>query len=863
MQKKLFDISGMTCTACATRIENTLAKLSSVKNINVNLLKNRMSIEYDEKVIDVEAIIQSIENIGYQARIHKDRTEQVNHQNQLTLVALELQQMKWRLFISLLFTLPLFYLSMGNMFGLPIPDIFLGERNIFIYAFSQFILVLPVIIVNNKYYRTGFKTLLAGAPNMDSLVAIGSGTALLSGIYTIYKISYAISQNNFAMASHFSMDLYFESAAMILTLITLGKLFEAQAKGKTSEAIEYLVNLVPKTATVIRSGKESIVDTSTLTIDDIVVVRAGETIPIDGIIIQGRAFIDESTITGESLPIEKQNGSHVIGATISTSGYFLMRVTHIGENTTLSQIIKLVDEATSSKAPIARIADKISRIFVPAIIAIAIIATVTWLLLGYSFDFSLSIGIAVLVISCPCALGLATPTAIMVGMGKGAKYGILIKSAEAIEIAQAIDTVILDKTGTITEGKPVVTDLIVLEEKTVNESDHILQIAASLENHSEHPLGKAIINYAAQHTISLINVHDFIQIEGQGISGLVANKRYYAGNKKLLDAQSILIPQEILHHSELLANQGKTVLYITDDQYLLGLITIADAIKKTSRQVVDELHDMGINVIMLTGDNAKTALAIQQQIGIKHIISDVLPQDKEYQVRNLQEQGRKIAMVGDGVNDAPALARADVGIAIGAGTDIAIESADIVLMKNDLLDVITTIQLSKSVMRNIRQNLFWAFFYNIIGIPIAAGVFYHSFGLTLNPMFAAAAMSLSSVCVVLNALRLRLFKPIHCVKKTNNELTHQAKVDLVLNEAVTTENRSIFMKKHILIEGMSCAHCSGRVENVLRAMPGIISAKVDLATNIATIEMDNDISNEALTSAITNIGYEVKRITPL
>lgn len=853
MQKKLFDISGMTCSACSTRIEKAVAKHHGINDVNVNLLKNNMTVSYDDQIISANAIAQIVNDVGYHAVLHENSQQSNNNENPPDSSMIELQEMKKRLWVSLIFTLPLFYLSMGHMTGLPIPSIFLGEQNALIYIFSQFLLMLPVVVVNSKYYRTGFKTLFAGSPNMDSLIAIGSSAAVISGIYTIFKMSYAIGHHDFATANHASMNVYFESAAMILTLITLGKFFEAQAKGKTSDAIKQLMNLAPKTATVIRDGIESTIPSDELKVDDIVVVKAGESIPVDGVITKGHAFIDESAITGESVPIEKQKGDRVISATLSKSGYFQMQATQVGENTTLSQIVKLVDEATSSKAPIARIADKISGFFVPTVILIAIIATVIWLLLGYDFEFSLSIGIAVLVISCPCALGLATPTAIMVGTGRGAKFGILFKSAEAIETAQAVDTVILDKTGTITEGKPAVTDIVV-NENSIQESSKLLQIAASLEKLSEHPLAKAIVNYAELHSISLVKVDDFIQLAGQGISGTIEDKCYFAGNKKLMNEQGITLPETIALQSEKFAGAGKTVLYFANKQHILGIIAVADVIKSTSRQAVAELYALGINVIMLTGDNAKTASAVQQQVGIKQTVSDVLPQDKELHIRQLKEQGRNVAMVGDGINDAPALARANVGIAIGAGTDIAIESADIVLMKNDLLDVVTTIQLSKSVMRNIRQNLFWAFFYNVVGIPIAAGLFYKVWGLTLNPMIAAAAMSLSSVCVVSNALRLRLFKPRHIMPDTEN------KSSATSNELITIDNRSYSMIKHILVEGMSCNHCAGHVEKALQNVSGVVSVKVDLAAKTAVVEVNNNCSDEALRSAITDAGYDAIEI---
>ena len=860
MQKALFDISGMTCSACSARVEKSVAALQGVNEVNVNLLKNSMNVSYDEKITSAGNITAAVEKAGYGAALRNGQhSGKAAGSTPSDIAKQELQEMKQRLLISLLFTVPLFYIAMGHMAGLPLPGFLTGSQNALAYAFTQFLLTLPVVFVNFKYYRVGFKTLFSGAPNMDSLIAIGSGAAVIFGVYAIYKMGNALGHGDLAGTEHFAMNLYFESAAMILTLITLGKFLEARAKGKTSDAITRLVNLVPKTATVLSDGVEKVVPSEQVQVGDILVVKASESIAADGL---SQAFIDAAAITGQSIPAEKQSGDKVTGATINKAGHFLMRVTRTGDDTTLSQIVKLVDEATSSKAPIARLADKISGIFVPVVIMIAALAVAVWLLLGYDLEFALSIGIAVLVISCPCALGLATPTAIMVGTGKGAANGILIKSAQAIEVAQAVDTVVLDKTGTVTEGKPVVTDIVTADNG--NESQ-LLRIAASLEKLSEHPLGMAIVNEAQQRGMELTKASGLQQMPGQGISALLDGQRYFAGNSKLMAAQGIVLDQAANAQAQAFANEGKTALYFASDKALLGIIAVADVIKKTSRQAVAELQAMGIDVIMLTGDNAQTAAAVQQQAGIAHVLAEVLPQDKEREIRALQAQGKKVAMVGDGINDAPALARADVGIAIGAGTDIAIESADIVLMKSDLLDAVTAIQLSKAVMRNIRQNLFWAFFYNSVGITVAAGVFYGVWGLTLSPMIAAAAMSLSSVSVVSNALRLRWFKPRYTqISQTFENADKSPALQAGAIPEISTEStdqRSLDMTtKNIQIEGMSCGHCSARVEKALSAVPGVSNVHVDLAAKTATVTAEDSVADKALSDAVTEAGYEVTGI---
>lgn len=749
-----FNVTGMTCSACSAHVEKSVKKLNGVKSVNVNLLQNNMHVDFDETAVSVDDIINAVVSGGYGASVVGKKQEKKDNK-----IDNEISNMKFRLIVSLVCLVPLMYISMGHMWGWPFLSVFHGAENGITFALTQMLLTLPIMYVNRKYYITGFKTLFHGAPNMDSLIAIGSGAAFAYGIIAIYCIGYGLGHGDKEFAHSYMINLYFESAAMILALITLGKFLESRAKGKTSQAIEKLIDLSPKTAVVIRDGKEVTVGVDDVQIGEIVVVKAGQSVPLDGVIVEGNGAIDESAITGESIAVEKNIGDKVIGATINKSGYFKFKVEKVGEDTALSQIIHLVEEASASKAPIAKLADKVSGIFVPVVISIAVITIIVWLLLGKGVSFALSMGISVLVISCPCALGLATPTAIMVGTGKGAQYGILTKSAESLETAHQVDTVVLDKTGTITEGKPSVTDIA-----PVGISDkELLQIAASIEYLSEHPLAKAIVEKADG--LEFSDVADFEQIVGQGVKGNVDGKKVLAGNYKMMRENNIEVSED-----EIFANDGKTSLYFAVDSKFVGIITVADTIKATSRQAIEDMRNMGLDVIMLTGDNAVTANAIKNKLSLSSAVAEVLPSDKEDEVRKLQQNGHKVAMVGDGINDAPALTRADVGIAIGAGTDIAIESADIVLMKSDLQDVVTSIELSHSVIKNIKENLFWAFFYNALGIPIAAGVLYGIAGLKLNPMIAALAMSFSSVFVVSNALRLRFFKP-----KRNNIKTVKMK----------------------------------------------------------------------------------------
>lgn len=837
MKSQKFDIKGMTCSACSTAVDRNVKKLEGINEVNVNLLNNSMIVKYDENVLNNETIIKKVQDAGYEAFLVENGKKTQKNSTEENLGKIETNELKNRLIISFIFAIPLFYISMGHMLNWYLPHLFHGYSNAITFSFTQFLLALPIVFINIKYYKVGFKTLYKGSPNMDSLIAIGTSAAMIYGVFSIYKIGYGLGNNDIDMVIQYSHDLYFESAAIVLTLITLGKFLEARAKENTSEAINKLINLTPKTALVLRNNQEIEIPVDELVLKDIVIVKPGNIVPTDGIIIFGNSSIDESMLTGESLPVSKKVGDKVIGASINKSGSFKFEVTKLGEDTVLSQIIKLIEEASSSKAPISKLADKISAIFVPTVIVISILATVTWLFLGYSFEFALSIGIAILVISCPCALGLATPTAIMVGTGKGAQNGILIKSAESLEIAHTINTVVIDKTGTITEGKTQVTDIFTSEKIT---QDKLLQLCATIEKNSEHPLSDAILKKAQEKEIELLNATDFEALNGLGIKAKVEDRVFYIGNKKLLDSKNISLDL-FYEKSEKLANEGKTPIFIADENEVLGLIAISDVVKPTSKDAILEFEKMGLEVIMLTGDNYKTANAIAKQININNVIAEVLPQDKEKEIQKLQSLGKKVAMIGDGINDAPALVRADVGIAIGAGTDIAIESANIVLVKSDLLDAVKAIQLSNAVIKNIKQNLFWAFFYNIIGIPLAAGVFYAVLGWKLSPMFAGAAMSLSSVTVVLNALKLKLFEP-----KISKNLLEQNNI-----------SKGDKMEKILKVDGMTCGHCKARVEKVVSAIDGVDSVEVDLASKNVTVKMSKDISEQTLSDVIVDAGYEV------
>lgn len=751
MKKQLLDITGMSCSACSSRIEKVVNRMQGVEQMSVNLLKNNAHVTFDESVVDEKAIIARIEKLGFGARVHAANVAAPVPQQDTA--AQEMEEMRQRLIGSLLFAGLVFYQHMGRMWGWPLPSFILGQENELINALLQMLWCIPVLFIDRKYFIHGVRNLLSGAPNMDSLIAVGSGASFIYGLYSVFGMAYAFGHNCLDLLPGFADALYFEASAVILALVTVGKFMEARAKSHTSDAIKALMNLTPKTALVERHGLQGEIPVEEVVTGDVLIVKSGASVPVDGKIIEGSAALDESALTGESLPVDKTIGDKVIGGTINRSGYFKMEATAIGADTALAKIIALVDEATSSKAPIAKLADKVSGYFVPAVIGIAVLAAVVWLALGASWHFALTIAISVLVISCPCALGLATPTAIMVGTGRGAKSGILIKSATALETAHKIDTVILDKTGTITAGKPVVTDILPIK---ITENE-LLAFAAGLEKLSEHPLGEAIVAAAEAKQLVLPEAGNYKQIPGQGVTAELAGAECAAGNLKLLEALNVDV-SSLMERYDKLAAQGKTPLYFVRAGELLGCIAVADTVKPTSREAIGKLQAMGLRVLMVTGDNQATAEAIRAQVGVDEAVAQVLPQDKEAVIRKLQQEGHIVAMVGDGINDAPALARADVGIAIGAGTDIAIEAADMVLIKSDLLDVAKAICLSRSVMTNIKENLFWAFIYNAVGIPFAAGVFYTAFGWLLNPLIAAAAMSCSSVSVVTNALRLRFIK---------------------------------------------------------------------------------------------------------
>ena len=764
MHKELLDITGMSCSACSSRIEKVVGRMEGVEEIAVNLLTNKAQVSYDESKLDTAAIIARIEKLGFGAAVHQ-QTNKVVAAKPTNTAATELAEMRRRLVLSLGFTAPLFYLHMGLMYSWPLLELVKGQENLLLAALVQFFFCLPVVITGYKYFYHGLRNLWNRAPNMDSLIAIGSGAAFVYGLYGLLGLAYAFGHQRLDLIQGFYDALYFESAAMILALITLGKFLEARAKSHTSDALTALMQLRPKTALVERHSVQGEIPLEEVVLGDVLIVKSGASVPVDGRIIEGSGALDESAITGESIPVDKLIGDKVTGGTINKSGYFKMEATAIGSDTTLAKIIALVEEATSSKAPIAKLADKISGVFVPVVIAIAIVAACSWLIFGASWHFALTIAISVLVISCPCALGLATPTAIMVGTGRGAKQGILIKSATALEIAHKVDSVVLDKTGTVTEGKPVVTDILPCDGITESE---LLQTAAALERLSEHPLGHAIVKKAEEEKqassssnstseVTALVAKDYEALPGRGFFATVNGTRYAAGNLLLMEEQGVELSELQEQHQQLAAS-GKTPLYFAQGSRLLGTIAVADTVKPTSKAAIEKLKAMGLKVIMLTGDNTATAEAIRRQVGLDEAIAQVLPQDKERHVRQMQEQGHVVAMVGDGINDAPALARANVGIAIGAGTDVALEAADMVLIKSDLQDVARAISLSKSVMKNIKENLFWAFIYNTIGIPLATGLLYPAFGLLLNPMLAAAAMSCSSVSVVTNALRLRFIK---------------------------------------------------------------------------------------------------------
>ena len=848
MKKERYHVTGMTCAACSARVEKTVARLTGVENVAVNLLTNSMEVNYDPDRLNADSIISAVEKSGYGANLIT-QTKTVQKQSTLSDND-ETVQIKKRLIASGILLIPLFYLSMGHMAGFPLPSFLHGEGNALAFAFTQFLLVIPVVFINLHYFKNGFKNLFHLSPNMDSLIAIGSGASVLYGIFAIYRIGWGYGHNVPEIAVKYSMNLYFESAGMILTLITLGKFLESRAKRKTTDAITQLIHLRPQSALVIHDGNVTETDISDVVRGDMVAVKTGMVIPVDGKIIKGNGTVDESVITGESIPVEKHEGDVVTGATVLQSGYIEIQATKIGEDSTLSQIIRLVEEASATKAPVAKIADKISGVFVPVVIGIALVSAVVWLIVGQSFEFALSTGISVLVISCPCALGLATPTAIMTGTGRSAQMGILIKSAECLETAGKIDTVVLDKTGTVTEGKPHVTDVMVFD----FDRKKLMDIVASIEKCSEHPLAKAVVEYAETENYSAVAVDIFENYSGMGIQATVDGNTFLAGNVKLMNSHNISTTdfQDILEN---FARQGKTPLLFAENQHIIGIMAIADIIKETSKVAVKELKELSVHVVMLTGDNPVTAKAVAESCGIDEVFAQVLPTEKEQKIRQLQSQNKKVAMVGDGINDAPALVRADVGIAIGAGTDIAIESADVVLVKSNLTDIVRLIQLSKKTLKNIKENLFWALIYNSIGIPIASGVFYRLLGWQMNPMFGAFAMSLSSVCVVTNALRLRKFQPKF--RYYSGESNLLADDNNINNENLEQETEDNTMTKKVLIDGMMCEHCSGRVEQALNNIDGV-KASVNLKKKTATVK--GDVSDDIIKQVVTDAGYTVVEI---
>ncbi|MCF2670167.1 heavy metal translocating P-type ATPase [Butyricicoccus pullicaecorum] len=838
--KQQFNVTGMSCAACSAHVEKAVSALDGAEQVQVNLLAGTMTVVYDADRLGTEAILKAVTDAGYGASLRGQDTAQAAAQPD---DGAALRAMQRRIIVSFFFLALLMYVSMGHMIGLPQPGFLTGPENAASFALTQFLLTLPIVIVNQKYYVNGFKTLWRRAPTMDALIAVGSGAALVYGVFAMYQIGWGLGHGDSMRVHEYMHDLYFESAAMILTLVTLGKYFETRAKKRTGEAIAKLMDLRPQTANVLRDGKEITVSIDDVRVDDLVVVRPGQSVPVDGVIVEGRTALDESALTGESIPVEKGEGDTVIAATINKTGFITFRASRVGDDTTLSQIIRLVEEASASKAPIAKLADRVAGVFVPAVLAIALVTTVVWLAAGATFTFALSSGIAVLVISCPCALGLATPVAIMVGTGVGAENGVLFQSAEALEQLHKVDTVVLDKTGTVTEGHPSVTDVFPVG----CSAPELLRVALSLEQPSEHPLAEAVVRFAQEQGAKAAPVSDFHAESGKGIRAMIDGKPCLAGNAGMLEAAGISV-DSLSELGQKLAGEGKTPLYFAQDGRVIGLIAAADVVKPTSAEAIRALRALKIDVTLLTGDNRITAEAIRRQLDIPRVVAEVLPHDKECEIRALQEQGRTVAMVGDGINDAPALARADVGIAIGAGTDVAISSADVVLMKSDLLDAVNAVRLSRAVIRNIKQNLFWAFFYNCIGIPLAAGVFWPILGMKLSPMFGAAAMSLSSVCVVSNALRLKFFRPII------SDHAPAAPAEPIQNQ---TGKEAETMTKTLTIEGMMCPHCSGRVHDALCALDGVSSAEVSHETGKAVCTLTQSVADDTLAQAVTAAGYKV------
>ncbi len=956
--KERYHISGMTCSACSSHVEKAVQKLAGAESVSVNLLTETMEVTYDQEALDEEKIVSAVEKAGYgaelvgggmersagseagrraagQAGFCSDNTcgledggaggrgagqkasggKQNRSRDSVQKKAKEdARAMKWRLLISIVFLLPLMYVAMYHMyhewFGVPIPKFMLryfhGSENALTFALTQLLLLLPIVYVNRKFFSVGFKTLRHFTPNMDSLIALGASAAIGYGVFAMYRISFGLGHGELDVVEQYAHDLYFESAGMILTLITVGKYLESRSKGKTSEAITRLMDLSPKTAVLLREGVEVEVPTEDVREGDIFLVKPGSLIPVDGSVLEGISSVDEAAITGESVPVEKQQGDRVVSATVNKAGFLKCRADRVGEDTTLSQIIRLVEEASASKAPIAQLADKVAGVFVPVVMGIALITLLVWLFAGAGAEFAISCAIAVLVISCPCALGLATPVAIMVGTGVGAGCGVLIKSGEALQQARDVDTVVMDKTGTITAGRLKVMEAGVCVQDM--ELGRMMQIAAALERQSEHPLAEAVVEHAVSMKYEIPKVRDFRAVFGRGVEGVLGEpssaagndgtgaddcaRRFFVGNLPFMEENGILVEPKVKQGIDALADRGMTPLLVAEEGRFLGVIGMADEIKATSMAAIRRFQEMGVHVVMLTGDNKRTAEAVRKQMEIEEVAAEVLPQDKEKVIRRMKDAGHKVAMIGDGVNDAPALAAADVGMAIGAGTDVAMESADIVLMKSDLRDAVTAVRLSRAVIRNIKQNLFWVFFYNAIGIPLAAGVWYPVFGVKLNPMFGAAAMSLSSIFVVCNALRLRGFKSgfggglrdadigrakapgtdsqregvLGCGKPDAKEAEGKASDDRNISDSdfegmdKNPAKKEDIMKKMITVEGMMCGHCTGRVQKALEAVDGVASVVMSLENGTAEVELSADVPDEMLTAAVTEAGYEVKGV---
>ena len=851
--KETFDITGMTCAACSARVQKAAGEVAGVTEANVNLLKNSMELVYDGDQATVEAVCAAIDRAGYGAHPRAQRASARGEQAGVGDVAQrESEERRRQLIASGSLSVPLFYVAMGPMFGWPELPGLAGMQGMMANALTQLLLCLPILFVNRRYFVMGFKTLAHGAPNMDSLIAIGSAASAVWSIVQTYRVALAMGAGNMQTAHEALHSLYFDSAGMILTLITLGKFFEARAKGRTTSAITALMDLAPKTATVVRDGREQVVPSEDVRVGDRVIVRAGEAVPVDGVVVEGSALIDESAITGESVPVEKIVGDRVTGATVSSHGWFAMEARAVGDDTTLAGIIRLVDEATGSKAPIQRQADAIAGVFVPVVLVIAAVTLVAWLAMSHDFATALTHAISVLVISCPCALGLATPTAIMVGTGRGAANGILIKDAEALETACGLTTVVLDKTGTVTEGSPRVTDVLLAPGATDVE---LLFDVAALERKSEHPLALALVAYADEQAPGIdagAEVRDFEQVAGGGLVAQVNGSRVLAGNEGLMHARGI-DTSALSVQAAALADEAKTPLFIAEDERLLGVVAVADAIKPTSAEAISRLRSMGIRTVMLTGDQQRTAAVVARACGVDEVVAGVLPDQKERHVRQLQEAGEKVAMVGDGINDAPALARADVGVAIGAGTDVAISSADVVLMHSDPRDVATAVELSRATMRTIRQNLFWALFYNAICIPVAMGVL-SPLGITLNPMIGAAAMGFSSVFVVSNALRLRTWKPAeHAASRDVPAALVTTELDDASREAEGDEDMK---EKKLNVEGMMCEHCVAHVTKALEGVKGVKNVRVSLDEGTAVVDAGLLVSDKALVTAVEEAGYK-------